>query len=454
MITKVSSRLLAIAAFLLFPVLVSNADEQAILPPDAALMEARTLVKVGHFEKALSILRPFVHSHPHSTDLQFLVGFAAIEYSRQSGISDALRRELLNDSIQAFRTILTNRPELVRVRLELARAYFLKGEDGLARNHFERVLAGNPPTAVVANIQRFIADIRARRRWTVYFSAGLAPDTNIGASSDEEIIYFFDLPFRRTATDLTTSGVGLSIWTGGEYQYPLGNRVRLRIGGDVGGQEYAGSRFDRSSLSVHAGPRWLVGGDSEVSFVGNARRSWVGTLPQNDDLGARIEIAHRLTPQITVNGRGSWHRRDYRTQDYLDGPILSLSLDGTWTVTPTLQAQMATGYARERTESVAWRSTSRWLRVGASVALPLGLNLSGSGELRWTNFEGNWYPYTRDGSAREDNTSILRASIQKRDITYFGFSPQLMVAREVRETNAQLYDYKRTRGELRLVRQF
>ena len=54
----------------------------------------------------------------------------------------AARRQLHDKAIAAFRMILVNRPDLVRVRLELARVFFLKGQDGLARRHFEAVLAG------------------------------------------------------------------------------------------------------------------------------------------------------------------------------------------------------------------------------------------------------------------------------------------------------------------------
>ena len=47
----------------------------------------------------------------------------------------------------------------------LARAFFLKGDDALARRHFERVLAGDPPPAMAANIRRFLRAIRDRRKW-------------------------------------------------------------------------------------------------------------------------------------------------------------------------------------------------------------------------------------------------------------------------------------------------
>ena len=76
--------------------------------------------------------------------------------SRAPGVAEAYREALLDEAIIALLAILVDRPELVRVRLELARAFFYKGEDTLARGHFERVLAGEVPEAVKVNVQRFL----------------------------------------------------------------------------------------------------------------------------------------------------------------------------------------------------------------------------------------------------------------------------------------------------------
>ena len=275
---------LASVAFLLLAVPASNAAESLPLSPGPGVSAARALVGAGRFVEALTDLRPLLQAHPGRTDILFLTGLAAIEAAQKPDTPESDRQALLGEAIASLRTILTNRPGLVRVRLELARAFFLKGEDSLARGHFERVLAGKPPAPVVANVQRFLAEIRARRRWTMYLGAAMSPDSNIGGASDEQI--------------------------------------------------------------------------------------------------------------------------------------------------------------------------SRWLRLGASVALPLGFSVGGSGELRWTDYEGNWVPFTRNDASREDRTRILRATVHNRGFTLFGFSPQLVVTNEARDTNAHLYDYKRTRAELRAVRQF
>ena len=354
-----------------------------------------------------------------------------------------------------------NRPELVRVRLELARAFFYKGEDGLARGHFQRVLAGEVPEAVKANVQRFLVQIRARRRWTMYMGMALLPDTNIGSGTDEEVIYInfagIELPFDfNPAEEQTTSGIGASLWAGGEYQHPLGDRLRLRAGGDVARREYAGRRYDSTYLSLHAGPRWLVDRRTEASVLASARRRWTGTSIEHDALGARIEARRRLTPRITANARASWHHRDYRGSRDLNGPLVDVSLGGTWTVTPTLQTHSSVGYAEERPSRENRRSRSRTLRAGLTVALPRGFNVGSNAQYRWTDYEGLEVAQhrPRDGSSREDRTWSLSLSLLKRDFTIYGFSPQLVVSHEERESNAQLISYDRTHGELRFVRQF
>ena len=114
-------------------------------------------------------------------DALFDEGVAAVE---AAGTTEGDRRDVLLDrAIAVFHEMLVADPRLVRVRLELARAFFLKGEDRLARQHFEHVLAGGVPPPVAANVRRFLAEIRARRRWSMHAGFALAPDTNIGASS-------------------------------------------------------------------------------------------------------------------------------------------------------------------------------------------------------------------------------------------------------------------------------
>ena len=405
---------------------------------------------------ALSLLLAFPAA-AQDLDSLFDEGMAALQEASVTPGEDR-RDALLDEAIAAFRKMLVANPGLVRVRLELARAFYLKGEDSLARRHFEAVLAGGVPPEVAANIRTFLVEIRARRRWSVHAGFAIAPDTNIGAGSEERTIYIpvfgQDLPFERDADELTSSGVGLVLWGGGEYQYPMGPRTRLRAGGTVFRREHSGSQFDEASLAVHLGPRALLTTTTEGSVLLTARQNWLGTVKDHHALGGRIEAAHRVSRSVTVNGRVSLEDRHYRTRTGLDGSAGDISLVGAWVVSPTVRLDLSAGYGQDRPERERDRNERYRVGAGVSVALPYGFTVSGGGDYRWTDFEPGWFPHVPDNGARKDETWSARVSAYNRGFTLYGFSPELGVVHEVRSTNAQLYDYERTSGELRFVRQF
>ena len=448
-------RALAAFVFFTFALPLSNAQDAPDQSLRSGVAEARALIDRGRFDEALAVLRPLAEDHPDGTNIHFLVGLAAIEASRRPGVPEDERVALLDEAVAALRSILIDRPDLVRVRLELARAFFLKEEDGLARDHFERVLAGEPPLAITANIRRFLNVMRARRRWSARFGFTFAPDSNIGSTSEEETVYIGGFPFRRDGDTTASSGVGVVIWGGGEYQHPLNERLRIRTGADVSRREYSGKDFDETFLSGHAGPHWLAGKATEFSLLGSARRRWIADEPHSSELGVRFEVGHRFASWLRMSGRASWHQREHRRTTYLDGPVAAFFLDVNAVITPTLRIDATIGYSRQRTESVVRRNTGRWVRLGASVALPRGFTLGAAAELRRTDYEGIWCcPNTLDGGSREDRVRILSASVYNRAFTLYGFSPQFALVNEERESTAQLYDYKRNRAELRFVRQF
>lgn len=449
-----TKRLLALAVFLLACAsLPAQAPGGAHLSADPQIRAARGMVRSGRFREALRVLRPLVAAHPDQTDVRFLIGLAAMGASRRVR-DEARKRALLDEAIASLRAILVARPELTRVRLELARAFFLKRDDDLARRHFERVLAGRPPPALAANVRRYLRVMRARRGWSARFGFAIAPDSNVNAASDAEIIWIRGLPFRWSEESRATSGTGVVLWGGVGWEHPLTDRLRLRTGADASRLDHEERRFDQTFLSLHAGPRVLVDAKTEVSLLASARLRWSGGAPYTRELGARVEAERRLARGLLVGGGASWHRRQYLKRDRLDGPVGDLFLGAVWLPRPTVRATLFAGLARERPETRLWRNESLWARGGVSLALPLGFTVGATAEVRRTKYEGDWAPLAPAGDSRADRTRILRLSVLHRAVTAFGFSPQVALVNETRASNAQLYDYRRDRLELRFVRQF
>ncbi len=431
------------------------------LSADPRVAEARALVETGRHEAALTILLPLGQDldrrRADRTDILFLTGLAATGLARHPQIRPQVRQELLSHAIAAYRAILIDRPGLVRVRLELARTFFEKGDDGLARRHFERVLGSRPPPPVAANIRRFLAAIQARRRWSGHFGLTLAPDSNINSASDDDAIVLnvFGQQLEFGGLDNTRrSGVGIVIQGGGEYRHPLGERLRLRIGADAFRREYKGGDFDETFVSAHLGPQWSPDADTEASLLASGWHRWNAGKPQSRALGARLEVSRRFGPRLTANGRASWHRRDYPDSPHLDGPVVAASLGVAWQLTPTVRVDGGVGYNHEKPQSERWRNEGLRIWAGASAALPYGFTVGLSRTLRRTDYDRWQFRDTLATGTREDRVRSLSLSVRNRALVIRGFSPELVLVNEVRNSNAQLRDYRRNRAEMRFVRQF
>lgn len=427
---------------------------RAHLSSDPRVATARALIHRNRFAEALEILKPLVlEDRPDQTDVRFLLGLAASRGSQASGVGDDERLALLKLAIAAFRSILIKHPELVRVRLELALAFYLKQDDALAQEHFERALVGRPPAALVGNINRFLSIMRARRRWRGYFGFSLAPDTNINAASNVQTFYINGQPFTRQTGFQASSGIGMVGWGGGEYQYPLSDRWRLRAGFDLNHREYKGGQFDQTFVGGHVGPRWLLSRNTEMSLLAATNQRWWGGSPFNYDVGVRFEVEHRIYAGLRLSGRATWQDQKYQQQKFLEGPVTVFSLVANYVLFPTVQVNALVGYQQQEAMRNDWSNVGHWTRVGTDVALPWGFSVGASAEFRWTNYEAP-SPYVEDLSAREDQTRILQATLLNRALTVYGFSPQIAFSNQVRESNSALFNYKRNLVEMRWVRQF
>ncbi len=85
--------------------------------------------------------------------------------------------------------------------------------------------------------------------------------------------------------------------------------------------------------------------------------------------------------------------------------------------------------------------------------MPAGWTIGGDGNWDRTRYEGSSFSVSGFGS-RTDHTRTFRLNILNRGFTLLGFSPQLSIVRELRDSNSSIAGYQRKRAELRLVRQF
>ena len=145
----------------------------------------------------------------------------------------AVAQKDYDTAISLYRRILVREPDTERVRLELARAFFLKGDYDNADRQFRFARAGDIDDAVKANIDHFLSAINRLREWTFNFSFALAPDTNQNAATSASQVNIFGLPFALDKGARKQSGIGLAGDIGGEWSPLLDDNIKARIGADL-----------------------------------------------------------------------------------------------------------------------------------------------------------------------------------------------------------------------------
>ena len=453
-------------------------DEQVM----AAAAAAELLLNQGRGVEALGVIRPVAEARPDLPQAQFSMGLAALsaaELSVRNGISrkDDAVKENFNLAVRSFRGMLVKDPNQLRVRLELGRALFsrgncvappknylthLLGDDcWAAEQHFLRAIGKGMPPQVVLNVRRFIQICRARKRAAGSLSLALAPDTNVNTSTSAQTVNIFGLPFQLDDQARATSGIGVVGTVGAEIQRPMpwlklfpGYTPLLRVGGNVYRREYSGGQFDDSNYGVYAGPRF-INRKGQFSILFQADRRAVNGRPYSRQYGLRAESVRLLAPRIAAGGSAELSRQQALS---LNGPIgnLGLSWNGqgfvNYRLFPSLNIRFMGGIGRENTDRATTRHWSRWVGVMATYDLPLGFSMTAAQQFFNTRFE---VP-NRLFSSEPPDTELWfsRLAFFNRLIQIKGFSPSISVIREDRDSNYTLYAYRRFRVEGGFVRVF
>jgi hypothetical protein len=367
----------------------------------------------------------------------FFFGVAAIDSGRAG------------EGVLALERYVVNFPDNLQARLELARGYFVLGENQRAREEFSGVLRSNPPRDVVANIDRYLDAIRAREssyRTTAgaYVEFGIGHDSNInGGVSNANI----SLPNFGLVT-LAPSGVRIDrnfaqIAAGANVVMPVspGFAVFGSVSGDSKMHE-ANREFDQRNVGAAGGLSYLLEKDlfratiSYGSLDVDYRRfrdvvavagEWMHQKDELQAFGASLQIA-------TLDYAGGNDVRNARL--YGIGGNYRRALIGPWRPLLTFGGSYAVEENRRSRDD-----------LGRDI-YTLRAGFSGSPAARWSVGGGLGVQYSRYqaqdplfSTARKDRYLSLDGAIA------YAFSRSLSLRGELllseNRSNLDLYDYRR-----------
>ena len=399
---------------------------------EALIEAARAALTKGAPDDAELLLEGVEPDEGNIDDLDFLHG------------SIALHRGDWQAAIVRFRAMLARNPDLPRVRLDLAFAHFQAGEDGRATHHFRLALGTKDlPPVVRDRALAFLDRIRRRKSWSITGTVALAPDSNINNATSATEVELFGFPAQLSEDAREASGVGLSVNLDGGYEGRISPDVRFRTSAGLSTRTYRESRFNERVVNLRAGPRFLLEKFDLRPELTTSLRDLDGDL-YSRSAGLELSGNWLIAPSWLLNAAIGGERISYET--FLgDGHTFSVDLGLAHALGRATQVRADTAFRRENLDSDSYSWREYILGVSATRELPRGFVVGGGPLFRWREYGA---PLPAFGpEARRDRTLGARITVSNRRLDWFGFSPQITLRHERRDSNLDLYDYRRTVAE-------
>lgn len=166
------------------------------------------------------------------------------------------------EGVLALERYVVNFPDNVQARLELARGYFVMGDDQRAREEFDAVMKTKPPAAVAANIERFLDALRSREstyRTTagLFVEAGYGYDSNVNggvSNANINLPVFGNVVIGQAGVKTHSNFSWLAI--GGQISHPVSPGLAVFASGQVDGKFNSSGeaqQFDQNNLVANGG---------------------------------------------------------------------------------------------------------------------------------------------------------------------------------------------------------
>ena len=401
---------------------------------------AKLAIQLGDFQGASNILSQVLRQDPSSMDALFLMG--QVE-SRQGKFAEA---------VPYYRKIIVDHPNVVRVRLDLARALFETAEDDSAAYNFHLALAeGNLPDTVIDNVERYLAIIRSRQHFVYDLNFGIAPDTNLNKATASDHVTLFGLPFALSPQARQQSDIGVTGTVSGEYRADLAPDVRWRSGALLYGLKYpSNSTFDDAQARGQMGPQWFFE-RGDISVLGVASKRWYGEKAYSTGVGGRLEGQYWLTKQLLYSGYLEGLSSSYQTQPFLDGYYLDQGNFVDYYITPSSFVRGSVGVGYQSAESDVFSNWYYKFGLAYQQEFAYGITANVAPEVQWTNYQETDPLF---GVRRVDRQIFVKLSLYKRDFTIFGFAPVLSYSYTTNQSNESLSKFDRNQFQLGFTRQF
>ena len=358
-------------------------------------------------------------------------------------------QERYTQAAVAFRTLLDEKPDAARVRLELARVLALMGDESGARRQLRQAQTAGLPPQVAIVVDQFANALRSRKTLGGSIEIALAPDTNINRATDVKVLDTVIAPLNLNKDAQAQSGFGLKLGGQGYARVRLGSTLSLlpRLTGS--GVVYRDSRFNDISGSAQLGLEWLRGKDRWQPAIGHSWR-WYGKDAYARTKSASLAWQHPIGREAQLEIESSVGKANYLKNNLQDGWLYSLGTSLDRALTQRSGIQLSLSGLRQTARDPGYSLASGgggllyWRDLGKTT-------IFGSVNARRLEADAQLFPFT---DRRKEWYLGTQAGATFRQLTVAGFAPVVRATYERNWSSVTIYSYRRIGFEFGISRAF
>ncbi|KOC89386.1 porin family protein [Winslowiella iniecta] len=386
---------------------------------------------------------PVYQSSPQADPL--LVMYAQAGLARNEG--------KLTEAAVLYREMLSQHPDLVPVRLDLARTLFEDRQYEAAAWNFQQARAGNPPPAVQENINHYLSYIQNHRGWVGNLSLSYLNDSNVNNASDGKTIRIGDRLFERDPDSYPKRGEG--IYYGGTLQrdFNQADHHNIRFRTTLSGKSYWNNHaYDDIISRAYLG---YVYQDArqQLALLPFYEKRWYGTAAYSYGAGVRGEFSYLIAADWQLSQAVEYQQLSYDSQDYryLRGDNRLLSTTLAHAINSRLSLFGGIDIGEQKTQLASETHQRVGGRFGLQTALPYGISMGAMASFAQRRYQAENDIFQQK---RQDKEQLYALSLWHRDLYFFNLMPKINVIYKRIDSNIDFYRYDTLNVFLSVDREF
>lgn len=362
-------------------------------------------------------------------------------------LADDLRR--YSDAAIEFRRILDDKPDVGRVRLELARMQAMLGDLGAARKELRAAEAAGLPQEVEQLVRFYSRALDARKPFGGSIKVALAPDSNINRATRSDTLGTVIGDFILDEAAQAKSGIGLDLQGQGYIRLGIEPGADLLVRASGSAVLYRAADFNDVNVGIQAGPQYAWG-SNQLTFSFGPSWRWYGRTPYSRTIGGNVSWQRPTgkRSQVRIDG-GIAHQTNKRNPlQTADDFTLSASFDRAFSARTGGGVQIY-GFreaARDPGYSLASGGASIYLFRELGRATVIGT--LGYGHLE---ADARLFLYPKRRVEDRYNASL---AVTLRALRLGSFAPLVRLKWERNHSSIEIYDYRRIAAEFGITSAF